>query len=415
MREKSGNVRFGCWVPPMPDGNYGVPGSFITPERYREVKEMGLDFVIGHVERGPDSPDVHRALACAAEAGLRYILRWEDMIAYKDESPETLKKALAGVIEHEACMGVLIFDEPNAKNFPDMGKVADLYRKVSDKYFYVNLFPFDAGEELLGTKTYREHLELYDKYLKNDMVSMDIYPYRRKKGGYYVSACFLRNLEEIQNLCVEKKMEHWQFIQGSMAYGISKAPDYFDMRQQIYVSLCYGATVLQYYCYCTPNLPALIGKKRWTSMLDYYGKRTLRYEAAKRLNAEVHAMGPEFMRFAEDWQGVLPVRGTESEQENEAFGMLQSPLSALPDGVKVRASQDAIVGVFGREGQRAYLAVNVTVPAYRIGNELSLTFPNAAEAVVYRAGKRKVAPLSEGRIELRLGAGEGVFVIPQTD
>ncbi|MBP5467508.1 MAG: hypothetical protein J6Y43_08115, partial [Clostridia bacterium] len=224
MRKPAENVRFGCWVPPMPEGNYGVPGSFITVERYAEAKEMGLDFTIGHMEKGPSSPDVKKALDCAAATGLKYILRWEDMINYADATPEELKKALGEVLNNPALMGVLVRDEPNAKEFPKMGKLSELFGKISDKYFYVNLFPWDAGEELLGKATYAEHLAEFDKYLKTDMVSMDIYPLRRKKGGvYYVSDCFLRNLEEIQNLCVKRKSEHWQFVQGSMAYGISKA------------------------------------------------------------------------------------------------------------------------------------------------------------------------------------------------
>lgn len=414
MRAKCENVRFGCWVPPMPDGNYLVPGSFITEERYREAKDMGLDFLIGHIERGPQSADVKKALQCAAATGLKYIIRWEDMIQYMDSSPEELRNALGDSIEHEACMGVLVYDEPKADKFPMMGKLAELYRQVSDKYFYVNLFPFDAGEDLLGTPTYAEHLALYDRYLKNDMVSMDIYPLRKKKGGYYVSACFLRNLEEIQNLCRKKQMEHWQFVQGSMAYGISKAPDYFDMRLQIYTSLCYGATVLQYYCYCTPPIKAIMGKSKWTSMLDSYGNKTARYRAAKRLNAEVHGMGSEFMQYAAGWRGVMPVVGSENPSgKNEAFDMLETPLQSHEDLISVAASQDTIIGAFdGQKGENAFMLVNYTVPAYRIQDSVHLTFRDATKVIYYRAGKKYIVSAPEGRFDLTLAAGEGVFVIP---
>ena len=412
MRDYIKNVRFGCWVPPMPEGNYGVPGSFITVERYREAKEMGLDFVIGHMEKGPEDPNVKAALDCAAATGLGYILRWEDMINYAESTPEELKKALGYTLEHPALMGVLIRDEPNAKEFPRMGKIASLYHSITDKYFYLTLFPWDAGAELLGAPTYAGHLKELEKYVKNDMLSMDIYPLRRKPGGYYVSDCFLRNLEEIENFTLKHGMEHWQFIQGSMAYGISKAPDYFDMRFQIYCSLCYGAIALQYYCYCTPNLPAIIKKKRWTSMLDYYGNKTKRYFAAQRLNAEVHAMGEEFITFAPHWKGVLPVIGRKNESgENAAFSMLETALKSI-DGVKVTAEQDTIVGVFERpDGKKAYMAVNYTVPAYRIKDKAEFTFAGAEKADVYVRGRKRTVKLTGGKLALELGAGEGVFIV----
>lgn len=413
MSRKFDNIRIGCWVPPMPDGNYGVPCSFINVDRYREAKEFGLDFMIGHMEKGPDSPDVKKALACAAQTGLKYIVRWEDMIHFADLSVEDLKKALGDTIGHEACMGVLIYDEPNADKFPTMGKVADLYRQITDKYFYVNLFPFDAGEELLGTQTYAEHLALFDQYLHNNMVSMDIYPLRKKPHGYYVSDCFLRNLEEIENLCIRKKMEHWQFIQGCMAYGISKSPDYFDMRFQVYVSLCYGATVLQYYCYCTPNIPLMIKKKRWSCMLDYYGNRTHRFYEAQRLNKELHSLGPDYMSFASGWKGVMPVVGSKNtEGGNKAFDMLETPLREYPGISDVQAEQDTIIGVFeGDSGSTAYMVVNYTVPGYRFRDNVKIKFADAKSVTCIRAGKKM--PATGGEIDITLGAGEGVFFIVQ--
>ncbi len=413
MRDKIENVRFGCWVPPMPDGNYLVSGSLITVERYREAKDMGLDFVIGHIERNPESADVHEALKCAEAAGLGYILRWEDMIKHEGDTAEQFREALAPVLDEEALMGVLIYDEPNAKQFPTIGKLAELFRRVSDKYFYVNLLPYDAGEELLGTETYREHLELYDRYVKNGMISMDIYPLRKGKEGYYVSACFLRNLEEVQNLCRRERREHWQFLQGSMAYPISKAPDYFDMRFQIYCSLCYGATVLQYYCYCTPPIKAIMGKSKWTSMLDSYGNKTARYHAAKRLNAEVHGMGKEFMRFADGWEGVLPVVGAENaDGKNEAFDMLETPLKERTE-LKIFASRDTIVGCFGKGEEKAYMVVNYTVPAYRLKDRVRIIFSGANRVGVWRKGKKNVLSLTDGCLDMELAAGEGAFIVPE--
>ena len=416
MRKTIDNIRFGCWVPPMPDGNYGVPGSFITVERYKEAKEMGLDFVIGHMEKGPDNPDVRQALKCANATGLKYILRWEDMINYAESTPEELKKALGGVLDDDALIGVLIRDEPHAREFPRMGKICDLYKKITDKYFYLNLFPWDAGEELLGAPTYADHLKEMDKYVKNDMLSMDIYPLRKKPGGvYYVSDCFLRNLEEIQNFCLPRKMEHWQFVQGSMAYGISKAPDYFDMRLQIYASLCYGATVFQYYCYCTPNLPAVIKKKKWTSMLDYWGNKTKRYYAAQRLCNELHSLGKELIPFEPYWKGVMPVIGEKNgEKKNAAFDMLETPLKKL-EGIKtVKAEQDTIIGSFVKpDGAKAYVITNYTVPAYRTKDNVEIVFENAVKATVYIRGKKKSIVTDGGVLKLMLGAGEGVLVIPE--
>ncbi|MBP5466240.1 MAG: hypothetical protein J6Y43_01580, partial [Clostridia bacterium] len=159
-------------------------------------------------------------------------------------------------------------------------------------------------------------------------------------------------------------------------------------------------------------LPSVIKKKRWTSMLDYYGNRTRRYYAAQKLCAEIHGLGREFMTFAAGWKGVMPVNGSLSIKPCAAFDMLETPLKSVK-GLTVSAENDAIVGVFVRtDGKKAYMITDYTVPAYRKKNRVEIKFDGAKTISVYVKGKKKTFAAENGAIRLILSAGEGVFVIP---
>ena len=145
-------LKIGAYIAPVPAGIYDDT-SYITVERYKEMKDAGLDYVLGIYSQGPDNSNILQALDCAAEAGVEYMVRWDALANYGSLSAEQLKEMLGTTIEHEACMGILVKDEPNASQFSSFGSAYEVYRQVTDKYFYVNLFPNYASREQLGADT----------------------------------------------------------------------------------------------------------------------------------------------------------------------------------------------------------------------------------------------------------------------
>lgn len=398
------NVRIGGFIAPPPENYYGNNETYITEERYREIKNVGFDFVVGHAETGLRNENVFAALDCAKAAGVKYFVN-ADILSFYNATPERLRDAIGEVIAHEACMGIFVNDEPSAKRFRALGALQSRFEQVTDKIMHVNLLPYVEDANMLGVPTYGEYLDSYCASVDNDFISMDIYPFYEKAEGermrYSMSQDWLKNLEMIQTRASEHCLEHWQCVQGQKVFGHSKEPDYFDMRMQIYTSMAYGAEVFQYYCYFTPKesvLPCLIDKD---------GTQTSLYADAKKINDEIHAFGKMFVHFASGWKGVLPVGACED------FDRLSSPLKKTERIESIQASENALIGVFEDEdGRDAFLVTNYTVPGDRLNNEITIKFNRTAEAVCYIGGVRSEKQLEKGELRLTLGPGEGVFVLP---
>ena len=364
------NTRFlkiGGYIAPVPAGIYGDE-SYITVERYKEMKEAGLDYVLGIYSQGPDNSNVKLALDCAKEAGVQYMVRWDALANYGSVRPEQLKELLGSTIEHEACMGILVKDEPNASQFSAFGSAYEVYKQVTDKYFYVNLFPNYANTEQLGAKSYREYVNEYCAKSKNSMICQDHYPFGDNGQKQTLSDGFLANLEIIQKYSDIYHMEHWEYIQGMKCDASSKIPDYKDYSMQIYAEMCYGVEVMQYFCYFTP-----MGQDEdYYAMIDTKGNKTSRYYDAQKINNEIHKMDHVYLNFVDDWKGALPVVGKNNQKgSTTAFNLLQWKLTEYERIKAVTAAEDALIGCYkDKDGRDGFTLVNYTVPAHDKKNKI---------------------------------------------
>lgn len=403
------SMKIGAFIAPVPEGIYDET-SYITVERYKEVKEAGLDFVMGIYSQGPDHPNVKKALDCAAEAGVQYMVRWDGIANLGSLNAEQMRDVLGSTIEHEACIGILVKDEPGATQFSSFGSAYKVFRQVTDKYFYVNLFPNYGKPSQWQTDTYRQYLNEYCAKSGNDMISVDHYPFDYDGQVYTMKDGFLSQLELLQKYSESYKMEHWEYLQGMKADSMSKIPDYKDYRMQIYTSMCFGTDVLQYFCYFTPQGQT----ESYYAMIDTKGNRTPRYYDAQKINGEIHAFDHVYLNFVDQWQGVLPVIGKNNVMEsNAAFGLMQWPLESYERIKSAASAEDSIIGCYkDKDGRDGFTIVNYTVPALNKKNTVSITFNDADSVVYYRNGEMKTATFDGGLFEIELDAGEGIFAIP---
>lgn len=142
------------------------------------------------------------------------------------------------------------------------------------------------------------------------------------------------------------------------------------------------------------------------------GKKYPLYDYAKAVNREIHDFDHVYLNF--DWNGTMPVLGTQSEQDyNLNFDGLNNPLAEVAALNGAQATQDALIGQFKDEsGNDGLIVVNFTDPAYGLRNTVSLDFKNASKVRVYKKGVAYDYQVLENHFELELGVGEGVFMIP---
>ena len=80
---------------------------------------------------------------------------------------------------------------------------------------------------------------------------------------------------------------------------------------------------------------------------------------------------------------------------------------------KFESEEDAFAGIFeDKDGREGYLLVNFTDPALNRNNKITLTVKNATNAIVVKNGRETIEKIKNGKLELTLSAGDGVFVIP---
>ena len=143
----------------------GPPLPLFTDARAAEIAAAGFNVVGAPCEGAITSELNRRALDVASRHGLAMWLAEPRVNPYYGLAPDweaRLDEAVAEYRDHPALGGYFLIDEPSAEQFADLGKVvARLQAADGRRVPYINLLPDFAPAELLGTATYREHLEQY--------------------------------------------------------------------------------------------------------------------------------------------------------------------------------------------------------------------------------------------------------------
>ena len=243
--------------------------------------------------------------------------------------------------ESPAVWGYRIHDEPYAKDFPWLRDiVAEIREARPGRLSYINLFPNYASEQMLGTKTYDEHVRKFVDEVDVDVLSMDHYPIMMP--GEDTRTAYCTNLEVMRKYSLRQGIPFWNFF-NAMPFANRIDPTEAQIRWQIYTSIAYGAKGVLYFCYWTPIGGAF---SKGGAIITAEGKKTRHYEQAKRINHGIKNMGPTLMQLTST--GVYRV-----EPDDDPSEMLgETPIASLTEG-------DYLVGVFEHaDGRRAVLLNN---------------------------------------------------------
>ncbi|MBQ8060756.1 MAG: hypothetical protein IJ205_02265 [Bacteroidales bacterium] len=202
------------------------------------------------------------------------------------------EEAAAQFNDHPAIWGIDIGDEPSALDFPYYKDVMTKVEEVFPNQFaFLNLYPnyasvsqntADQTKSQLGTATYSEYIDEYCKNVPSDYISYDFY---YKNVGVTKD---YQNLKTVADACQATGRSMWVTVQVN-----SQNPDVWitenELRFQAYSALAFGAESVTWACYTAGW---------WNNqVVDEDGNKTRQYEKLKRVNAELHAIGGEYMRY----------------------------------------------------------------------------------------------------------------------
>ena len=406
-------------VPPMP-----------TADRLKKYAEAGFtyynhteDYVVRNKEGGGITDEYFNAIEEAHKIGLKVVLR--TMNRNSPDYYDGITDEFKGKVD-----GFYIADEPSHYYVSWYGScpIEKLVKQVDwynahggDTLFHVNLLQ-DYGMKLVHKETpkYEDYLDLYietvlKKVKGEKSLSTDHYPIAFDENGNYIKESAIKDYyliaEHSKNLKAEGHDIRTCFcIQLVSDAGLHlRTPECFeDIIFQTNFAIAFGAKMLEYYKYAGDKEAIIMPKM----VQNTYSPA---YDWVKEANRSVHALGEYVLKY--DWVKTKTCLGTKDidEHNERAFASVEKFQPQAFDVLKEYSSTaDSIVSEFvDKDGKTAYMSVNYTEPTAGIKNAVTFVFDGKTKAVVVKEGVVENVELECGKLEVELGSGEAVFVIPE--
>ena len=342
------------------------------------------------------------------------------------------------------------YDEPTKAEIDEIAKYVDYFnRNGNGKNMFVNLFPsFASSVKSDFGKWYNTTQQKYELYLQyycdnvlskltsgEKWLSADRYLLTYDKNGKKcLDNGWLADVQSVAKVAKNYGAKTNFFVQ-TMAYGATngvasgaqegsrdRVPTYNDIRLQQYALMAFGYDGISLFCYGSPAAGGEFSLSQ-TGIIDRNGNKTETYEAVKKANNELLSFDHVLKQF--NWQGVFTcdagktLTGT-STTSNASFKTLDRiSLANVSSLSKVSASADTLCGYFkDSAGNDGIMVVNYNETTENLTDTVELTFDSSKynAAVCYVGGVKKVfTGLTDGKLSLSLGAGEGIFVIPYAE
>jgi hypothetical protein len=304
---------------------------------------------------------------------------------------------------HSSLYSYFITDEPNATNFPGLGKlVAYLREKDPSHLAYINLFPTYASNEQLGNSgqkvaAYREHLRQYLEIVKPALLSYDHYQFTANGD----SADYFLNLALIRRAASESNLPFLNIVQAATWTPSMRVPNSNEMRFLVYTTLAYGAQGISYYVYCCQGHTGGIANPDG-SPTPIYGTLAVLNHDFVQIARELQTLKSLGVYHA----GMMPPGG--EPIPGKASFCFNPPLVAM-DYKPPETLRGALLGIFGEPTRKSKpthaLVVNLDYKSERV---LGVYGPGRLEIFDPTTGewtKRK-----KRLIELKLSPGGGMLI-----
>lgn len=308
-------------------------------------------------------------------------------------------------------------DEPSYEKIDTLLPLVEWQnRYAKDKLFHVNLFPGYASSHFSG-HTLEEYIQHYvdtvlSKVESPKTLGLDNYPLcSGNSKGNYIRPTYLSDLLAVSTIAKAYNDSSDKTsditvgfcIQSFIDNGIRDIECREDISFQTNTCLALGAKFFEYFTYRT--VENMIG-------LVQNGEKREVYNYVKEVNEELKKWDHVIMSF--DWLGAMTVAGADEQENQVSFESVQGKtLKQLQAVNTVESRLDTLIGEFLDEnGNYGYMVVNYTEPTNHKIDYVDMTFENAQKALVYQGGASMVYDVEDNRLQLRLEAGDGAFVIP---
>lgn len=326
----------------------GPPPEETTLERYREIAEAGIDYLVpgnGIFDRESNL----KVMELAQQVGIKIIPVDMRMMPFAlkpdvEVDEEVIRQVARDYKDHPVMAGYVVKDEPDANTFPALKTISDILRDEDPAHEpLVNLFPNYATIHQLGVDNYPAYMRKYIETVEPGLLSYDSYPLRL--DGETIYDDWYGNLEIARKEALEAGIPFLVFMQseGIKEEGL-RVPNRSEILWQASTALAYGAQGVGWFCYWTPQpdqgfervdgaKPPMV-EAHHNAMIDIDGKRTKIHGYVRKANAYLKKAGNGLIgwgnigvaRFKAGRMykgGSVPVAAPEGERANVVVGTFE--------------------------------------------------------------------------------------------
>ena len=329
---------------------------------------------------------------------------------------EKYEQASIGFTDHPAIWGIDTGDEPSALDFPYYGQIFDRVREgFPGKIPYLNIYPSYGVkgsntpleiDEQLGVEDYPAYIRSFCENVVSDYICFDYYLYSADLSGLYESLCV------VSKACQKYERQMWIVLQvNSHQEDTWISTD--QLRFQAYSAMAFGAEVIIWACYCAGWW--------YNHVLDKQGNKTPQYEKLKTVNAEVHALSDEYMKYTHAETYFVGDFSEEEVRKTDKSVMCELNTDRFKE-LKVTPGHKLIVGLRRydhsvgekKEVKEALMICSADDPYDKQSTVGRISF--CAKGKVRALGRSDMQPLiqnEDGSYSLEIRPNEGILIVEE--
>lgn len=293
--------------------------------------------------------------------------------------------------------GFYILDEPYDPT--PFARVFNAMKDAAPEYYHhMNFLP---GFAYPSMAEYEEYMQRWvDRTGARDYLMYDRYPFGWASGSLDYTS-MLANMESVRRVGLANDVKTGLYLQAVGVVNNFRRTNEAELRYQANMSLAYGYKQLSYFTWWTPTNR---GENFTEAIMTATGEKTDLYEPVKRLNSEIHALGPTLMRLD----------AKEVYLNGQTWG--QKP---VPESFPVQSlTDDDLTFSYLRDRENGRNYVMVVNNSFTAAKDVSLRFDPAIstlQEVSRQTGDLVDVGLADGVLERRFDKGEGVLLALPAD
>lgn len=333
-------------------------------------------------------------------------------------SLKNVNEMISEYINHPACCGIYLVDEPGGKTYfatggnggviDDWAEIGSMLTEECELFYYGNLIKVTS---LSQKNAYEQYLQEYIEEMKPALLSYDFYPFdedtRNDRKRYFWNMAIIREYAQKYN------MPFWTFIQAGI---IVNNPERSlelsegELDWSVNCSLAFGAQGIEYFPLIQPHTFAhYLSADGQTTVFDFesrgligaWGNLNRSYYYAQDINKHIAEVDDVLMNAVN--KGVIA-------SGELAIGECSDAREAMIEGTSWRELKDvqgdALVGCFNYQGKTALYVVNYDT---QYAQDITLDFYDTYKVRVSHLAETEY--LEANQLTLKMEAGDGALIV----